>query len=121
MASRRVNLKLLKWGNNTMTQSKHTPAPWSILWQGGNNNQFVLARPSQQMGYDVDIRDMSEEEREANKKILSASPNMLNALLMVADISDHKLDGLTRGQIINLIKDIRDNEALPAIAKAKGL
>lgn len=70
-----------------MYEFKHTMAPWNIdefgnIWSEDTSITKMSVINQHASGY----RDKSQEEHESNSKLISASPDMLEALLNVQKI-----------------------------------
>ena len=93
------------------TMSNYTPGPWRF--DPDNLNVFSNGQLAAVYGH------THNGEREANARLIAASPDLLFAAQMLGDVSNHKIDALTHPQLINLILDLRDS-ARAAITKATG-
>lgn len=96
-------------------QTKHTPGPWSSDWQ------FIVANDPNGVHPDIYIAEISEsddegrvasdEQQQANARLIAAAPELLKALEdALAYMVDYK-----KCQNEGLLNDMR-----AAIAKAKG-
>lgn len=94
--------------------SKHTPT----TWRHEESTKTIRSVPGNYWIATMDSWDGACNHN-ANARLIAAAPELLNLANMVADISDHKLESLIHHQLVNLIRDIR-NESKSAIAKATG-
>lgn len=86
-----------------MTQATHTQGPW---WR--DDDGFIAAGSGETyvMIADGDCSDLDIDEREANKRLIAAAPDLLAALHEVLSLCDRDSD---IGRVV-----------IAAIAKAKG-
>jgi len=76
-----------------MTESKHTPAPWEVDGLAIDASQYEVAVCSQ--GLDEDENQMPREEAEANAKLISAAPELLEACkCALADLEGLRAEGI---------------------------
>jgi hypothetical protein len=97
-----------------MSNTKHTPGPW-LLKKEENDDRGYWYRPieagdSLRVMVYTDGCTVDADEAEANAKLISAAPEMLEALIQIngaqAWISDHK------------VKSLWDKYVVPAIQQA---
>ena len=103
-----------------MTQSKHTPGPWSVLvndedlWLIEHENQQIAAVSGQFVADDYGNCPLEPEEM-ANARLIAAAPDLLEALTKLAlATSSVGVGHISMNQRTAL------KEARVAIAKAKG-
>lgn len=107
-----------------MSETKHTPGPWRIWSSGvlGRGKQFIHAGKGESPCLDKSFRcvaaigelEMTPEESEANARLISAAPELLEALELcvkrMAELQEHTSYPLAWPRVV----------AMEAIAKAKG-
>lgn len=94
-----------------MSDAKHTPAPWNLVWWGNERYPFPLSVLADNDGAWV-ARDGTVSS-EANAHLIAAAPDLLEAcewLLSFVENTEGEL-GIVLGSA---------NSARAAIAKAKG-
>ena len=89
-------------------KTQHTPAPW-------HHDDDLTIRDND--GWIIASARNRCEHTSANARLIAAAPELLFALKLVAGISEWKMHELTHAQLMNLVRDCR-NEASAAIAKA---
>lgn len=107
-----------------MTKTSHTAGPWKINQQ--NNYAIIYAGFTEQICVCKNNADdmmgvLSQEEQSANAKLISAAPDLLEALMALTDIVsglEAECDSAGIGDLV----EVRDawRKADAAIAKAKG-
>lgn len=117
-----------------MAQSKHTPGPWAVNPQSAQVDAFDSGFPVPvcRMLWPTDER--TEDETEANARLISAAPELLGALIRATDSAQADYDSGCRAASFhnnsdackggNYMSDpsLPDwfSDALAAIAKATG-
>ena len=96
-----------------MNTVKHTPKPWwrdddGFIAAGSGETHVIIA--------DADCSDMDIDEREANKALMIAAPELLE---MLKTVVDRRAGGTTRHVNIKLKRE-QWFEICAAIAKAEG-
>ncbi len=97
-----------------MTNDKHTPGPWTYTPTAGNHD-FLIYSESEPTSRDIAIvRDFDE----ANARLISAAPELLNALQNACNV----LAGIATGDLKTITADSPAlAQCRAALAKAKGL
>jgi hypothetical protein len=87
--------------------TKHTPAPWSTRWVLRGENRLQVAIEFH--------KEVTVDETTANLKLISAAPDLLEALIDVLDAFERHTAGHSRGYELNTVIC---EQAKNAIAKA---
>lgn len=96
-----------------MTQSKHTPAPWSVgerITGKGFERSTVYGETLIAEVYSQAFKDIENEK--ANAHLIAAAPELLKALQDVLPHVANNYSSISRQRILKPLKE--------AIAKAKG-
>ena len=91
-----------------MSEAKHTPGPWPIEYNNADEKsggQWFEVGPAK-VWFPYNARSAIEARAEADAHLISAAPDLLNALKALADVAERK--------------GIPCNAARAAIAKATG-
>ena len=77
-----------------MEQVKHTPAPWRVTDSGvRDRGGYICFTPSATHYPDQDERfEREKAERLANKNLIAAAPDLLEALISLADDVSERFD-----------------------------
>jgi hypothetical protein len=78
MASRELRRSSRQKGQRVMSETKHTPGPWSTLIPNGRtvtSAEYIIC----------DMSNISMEEEQANARLIAAAPTMLEALKAIAE------------------------------------
>jgi hypothetical protein len=80
--------------------SKHTPGPWEVCRVALNPQWFVgytigCADPNARRICDLN-KYASDEEREANARLIAAAPDLLRELADLIDLADTAMHGANR-------------------------
>ena len=96
--------------------SKHTPGPWKLDGDINMMNLDVIAEEGRICMIDCDAEEFSDEQIKANSWLISAAPDMLNALKLCLEglqtYAPEYMHGLPKREYVE--------KALDAICKATG-
>lgn len=99
----------------------HSPAPWVIERPFLEPGVYITSAPPMATNPIVCKLSDADGAMEANARLISAAPELLDVAESVVEwMNDYKIHSLSKQQLINRLIDLRDNLAVPAIAKAKG-
>ncbi len=89
---------------------KHTPGPWNVQRENGSptTGQWMISGGNP--GYLAEVRDLGVGEVKANAFLISAAPELLEALIEAMDLIDD----------ICALEGDSTRKARAAIAKARG-
>lgn len=99
-----------------MTQTNHTPGPWSLKMTGWRTNPFAIYSP-RRPGAVACVPSRTSvplDEQDANARLIAAAPDMLAALERIANSEEY------HGDLFVCDFETLQNVARAAIAKAKG-
>lgn len=103
--------------------AKHTPAPWSVCGAEGCTCKAVLYRD----GVICEVRDFNDDmadasghapspdEAQANKRLIAAAPELLSAIIDLADAARSACNAAQHSELVQALFD-----ADYAIRKAEG-
>lgn len=90
--------------------SKHTAGPWECV-KRSHGAMLVRSEASGVNGYLAEIYSSRPSERDANARLIAAAPELLDALIQIADAGDQEQ---------SMYLDPHIDMARAAIAKATG-
>ena len=101
-----------------MSQSNHTPGPWTVDWSDDgpliHTGDLMIASVSGSTEH-IKVRGIDEQTTEANASLIAAAPDLLEALERLLEHGERHNMYHEAGKDADIV-----NQARSAIAKARG-
>ncbi len=100
--------------------SKHTPGPWHVSKRNPLSVVEAGPRASQIAKMGIKLGVCSQQDAEANARLIAAAPNLLAALRAMLVATDSKETEAFKGHYDTYLHTVAIPRAIAAIAKATG-